>query len=405
MLRNLKGRIVASLDIGSSKIICAISLINGEKVDLVGFSHIESRGISSGSISDMKMAQKSIINAVTQAERMAGVNIENLIVNISASLVKSHRLEESVKVSSSMVKSYDINNLAGKVRNTFRREDRELINLIPLHYKIDDSHPIHNPRYMSGKKLTAKFHAVSTSKTTITNIENCLKSCQLSVQNYIVDSYASAISCLSENENNVGTLLIDIGFDVSSFALIVDGKLLYVDSVLIAGNHITKDIATVLGVDFEAAEKVKNLHAGLILSKRAQKELIALEGEHDSITITKEELNEVISCRIEEIFEQIKGKMLQEKVPEFLVNNVVLTGGTSTIVGCDKLCEEVFNKNCRIGYPSALKDIPEELDSTSYSSIVGMIIFAKNLLMRQKFKNTHNNKGGWVKNLIDWIVS
>ncbi len=404
-----KGKIIACLDIGSSKLMCVIAAIDNETIKILGYSHKESRGISAGAISDMRLAQKSITNAVSEAERMAGLNIGRLLVSISGHQVKSNRIEENVKIASEMVKSSDISSLAGKVRNQFRREHREMIHLIPLQYHIDDSSPVQNPRYMSGNKLFAKFHAVSTSQTTIRNIENCLKRCQLSINNYIVEPYASSLACLSENEMNLGTLLIDFGGDVTSFSLLLEGKLVYVGSVPIGGNHITKDIATILGINFNIAEKIKNLNATLLISPIEENEIIKFritDNENNSMMkFTKRELCEIMTCRIEEILEATKETIEKSGVPSFLINNIVLTGGVCAIIGIDKLSQEIFEKNVRIGFPSQIKDIPEELDFPIYSCALGMLYFSKNLLLREKIKGSFEIKGGWFKTLIDKLAS
>jgi cell division protein FtsA len=408
MPKGSKGKIVACIDIGSSKLMCIIASIDGEKIKILGYAHKEAKGISAGAISDMRLAQKSITNTVCEAERMAGINVERLVVSLSANQVKSSRIEESIKISSSMVKSSDITNLAAKVRSQFRRNNREMIHLIPLQYRIDDSLPVQNPRYMSGNKLFAKFHAIATSKTTILNIENCLKRCQLSVNNYIVEPYASSLSCLSQNETSLGTLLIDFGADTTSFALMLEGKLVYVNSVAIGGNHITKDISTILGIDFFKAEKVKNLNATLVINQIEAKEVIKfanLEDQENVAKLTRGELCEIISCRIEEILESVKETIEKSGVPESLISNIVLTGGVSAIIGIEKICEDIFEKNVRDGFPQNLKEIPEELDFPTYSCALGMLIFIKNLLLRERIKGGFEVKSGWVRNFIEKIVS
>jgi cell division protein FtsA len=187
MSKNLKkGKITACLDMGSSKLVCIIASITNDDVQILGYGHKESKGIAASAISDMTLAQKSITNVVSEAERMAGFNIDRLLVGISGSQVVSTRKEVSTKIASDIVKTSDIAVLAAKVRAEFKKNNREIIHLIPLQYRIDDSAPVVNPRYMSGEKLYAKFHVVSTSQTTIKNIENCLRRCQLSVNNYIV---------------------------------------------------------------------------------------------------------------------------------------------------------------------------------------------------------------------------
>lgn len=404
-----KGKIIACLDIGSSKLMCLIAIIDNEDIKILGYSHKASHGIVGGAISDMRLAQKSIINAVSEAERMAGLNIERLLVSISGNQVTSSRKEEGIKIASGTVKSSDITNLASKIRFEYRRNNREMIHLIPLQYHIDDSSPVQNPRYMSGNKLFAKFHAISTSKTTIRNIENCLKRCQLSVNNYIIEPYASALSCLNENEMNLGSLVIDVGGDVTSFCLLLEGKLVYSGSIAIGGNHITKDISTILGINFNAAEKIKNLNSSLLISPIEEKELIKFKmTENDSpamYKITRSELCEIISSRIEEIFESIKTSMSKAGVPSFLVNNIVLTGGVCAVIGIDKLAEKIFDKDVKIGYPKQLPSLIPELDFPNYACALGMLIFSKNLLLKEKIKGGFEIKTSWFRSFIEKLVA
>ncbi len=410
MAKNLhKGKIVACLDMGSSKLMCIIAAVDNDAIKILGYSHKESRGIVGGAISDMRLAQKSITNTVAEAERMAGLNIERLLIGLSGSQVQSNRKEESIKISSDMVKSSDVNNLANKVRLEFRKNNREMIHLIPMQYRIDDTSPVQNPRYMSGEKLFAKFHTVSTSQTTIRNIENCLRRCQLSINNYVVEPYASALACLSENEMEVGSLLIDIGGDVTSFSLIMEGKLVYMGHVPIGGNHITKDIATILNINHYAAEKIKNLNNSLIISPLEERETIKFrmnESEAmNAIKITRSELRDIIKSRLEEIIESTKEMLEKSGVPSFLVNNIVITGGCSSIVGIDKLTAEIFARNVRIGYPTQLEEIPNELAFPTYSCALGMLVFLRNLYLKEKIKDGFESRNSWFKRFIDKLVS
>ena len=187
MTKNLKkGKIVACLDMGSSKVVCLIASIDNGEVRILGYGHKESKGIMGSAVSDMRLAQKAVTNAVAEAERMAGLNIDRLLVGISGSQVKSSRKEVSAKIVSDIVKASDITSLANMVRSKFKKKNREVIHLIPLQYRIDNLAPVENPRYMSGEKLYAKFHIISTPQAVIKNIENCLRKCQISVNNYIL---------------------------------------------------------------------------------------------------------------------------------------------------------------------------------------------------------------------------
>ena len=404
-----KGKIVACLDMGSSKLSCLIASIDNGEVKILGYGHKESKGIVGSAISDMRLAQKSITNVVSEAERMAGFNIDRLLLGISGSQVVSNRKEVSVKIASDIVKASDIVNLANKVRAEFKKNNREIIHLIPLQYRIDDSLPVQNPRYMSGEVLYAKFHVVSTSQTTIKNIENCLRRCQLSVSNYVVEPYASTLSCLNDNETNLGTLLIDIGGSSTSFCIIADEKLSYVGHSPIGGSHITKDISTILNINFDTAEKIKSLNSSLLISPIEEREIIKLKlfDQNDAaelIRITRAELRDIIKARLEEMFESVKSILEKSGVPLYLLSNIVLTGGVTSITGIDRLAAEILNKNVRIGYPAKLNGVSSEILNPAHACCLGMLVFLKNLYLKEKIKDGFESKNSWFKRLIERLV-
>lgn len=404
-----KGKIVACLDMGSSKLVCMIASITNDDVQIVGYGHKESRGILASAISDMRLAQKSITNVVSEAERMAGFNIDRLLIGISGSQVISTRKEVSTKIASDIVKASDIAVLAAKIRAEFKKNNREIIHLIPLQYRIDDSAPVVNPRYMSGETLYAKFHVVSTSQTTIKNIENCLRRCQLSVNNYVVEPYVSGLSCLSDNEMDLGSLLIDIGGSSTSFSIILEGKLIHVGHSPIGGVHITKDISTILNISFDAAEKIKNLNSSLLISPIEEREMIKMKfidsDTQEMIQITRAELRDIIQSRLEEMFESVKTILEKSGISVYKLGNIVLTGGVTSIVGIDKLASEIFEKNVRIGYPNKLESVASEVLNPTHSCSLGMLVFLRNLHLKEKIKDGFESKNSWFARLIEKLAA
>ena len=406
--KNLKT--VACLDIGSSKMLCIIANIGNDGIEILGYSHKESRGIAFGAISDIKLAQKSITNVIAEAERMAGLNVDKILVGISGSQLLSTRKDVVDKILKGVVKQSDITNSVSKVRLEYSKSLKEPIHLIPINYRIDDSPAIVNPRQMMGQKLYSRFHVISASKTVISNIENCLKHCQLSVGSYVAEPYASALASLSENELNLGSLVIDIGGSASSFCIMYEEKLYHVGHVMIGGQNITKDISTILGVRIDVAEKIKNLNNTLIISPIEEKEVIKFrssEGlEEQSIaSISREDLKNIIESRLAEIFENIKANLEKAHIPLGMLPNIVLTGGVASTIGIDKLASEIFKKNVRIGYPSKFNLAPNELMNTSSSCALGMLIFLRNKTLNNKLIDGYESKNNWFKKLLDKLVS
>ena len=405
-----KGKIVSCLDMGSSKLICIIANVHNDYIEILGYGHKESRGINASAISDMRLAQKSINSVIAEAERMAGFNISKLMIGISGSQVVSNRKEVGCKINSDLVKDIDIVNLTNKVRSEFKKNNREIIHLIPIHYRIDDSSAIVNPRFMSGINLFSKFHVISTSQTTIKNIENCFKRCQVSINNYMVEPYASALACLSQNEMELGTLLIDIGGSSTSFCIVVEDKLVFVGSSPIGGDLITKDIATILGINMSLAEKIKNLNASLFISPIEEKEIIKYRlqdslTEASMIRITRIELRDIIQSRLEELLESVKSSLEQSKIPYSLMPNIVITGGVASILGIDKLASDIFKKSAKIGYPTKFNNAPTEIINPTNSCALGMLVYLRNNYLKEKNKESIDNKGNWFKRFLDKIIA
>lgn len=402
------GKIVACLDMGSSKLVCIIASIDDDEVRIIGYGHKEAKGMIGSVITDMRLAQKSIIGVVSQAERMAGLNIEEILVSISANQTKSFYEIARTKISSDSVRNCDILSLTEKVRLDFKKNNQEVIHLIPLEYNIDNSYSVDNPRYMSGSELSAKFHVISAPRSIIQNIENCLKKCQISVNSYVVDCYASSLSCLNDTEKNLRTLLIDIGSHFTSFCLYSESKLAYINCINLGGFNLTKDVATILNLNIEEAEKIKNLNSSLIINSHEKKELIKLgfgNYNRDLLSISRDEFREIIQSRLEEVFFTIKSILERQSIQIDMISNIVLTGGATASVGIDKIVSNIFAKNVRIGYPTRYKSVINDIFNSNNCCSFGMINFLYAIHKKELARNMVNSQNSWFKKLFDKVVN
>ena len=404
-----KGKVVACLDIGTTKLVCLIATIIGQEIKILGYGYRKSKGIVASAISDMKLAQKSITDVVCDAEKMAGFNIDRLVIGLSGTQTLSQKKVIKSKITSDMVKNSDITNLANNIRLQYKKNNREVIHLIPLQYCIDDSNPVKNPRYMTGKFLSAKFHIISTSSTTTKNIENCLRRCQLSVYNYIAESYSSALSSLTDNELSLGTAIIDIGGGDTSFAIVTNNNLVYTSNFPIGGTHITRDIAIILNVDFDTAETIKNLNNSLSLNPVEKKETINFQTNDADILnfskITKNDLKKIVESRLEEIFETIKNKMENAGYGTFAINSLVLTGGVANTIGIENVVNRIFKKPIRIARPNRIANLPESFYDPSFCSVFGMLNFLKNIYLKENIRDGFETRNGFLKKIIDKLMS
>lgn len=178
---------------------------------------------------------------------------------------------------------------------------------------------------------------------------------------------------------------------------------------MLGGFNITKDISTILSVNIDVAEKVKNLNNSLIISPIEEKEIIKFRSvdnpEESTIArISREDLRNIIESRLAEIFESIKANLDKSNIPLHMIPSIVLTGGVASTIGIDKLASEIFKKNVRIGYPAKFNLAPNELINTSSTCALGMLLFLRESMLNEKNSDDFE-KNNWFKKLLDKLVS
>jgi len=401
-------KIIAALDLGANKTVCLIGYVNSmDKICIKGIGHQKSMGIMNGTIIDIKATVQSVISAISMAEKMAGYNIDKIVVNLSGQHITSKNVRAKLNLNGKTISQKDISSLAQNVVNAFKAKGKEMVHLIPIDYTVDESSGIRNPRNMIGDLLAIDFHTVVTNENNIKNIKQCIKKTPLTINNYISSAYASALACLDENEMETGTLLVDIGGSNSSFCLIYDNKFLYNSNIPIGGINITKDIALILNIDFSIAEKIKTLNANLILNSNEENELIKIGIYNDAsfkVANTKRKIiNNIYKSRIEEIMKMIYDKLGKQKLDGF-IRNIVITGGTSLTPGLDAFVNKLTKKPVRIGSPDYViasnPILVKNLQNPIYSCSVGTLKFLQKISQQKKLEDFKSIGNSRVKRLF-----
>lgn len=400
--------IIASLDVGTSKVICLIATLNHNgEMTIIGAGHQKSLGIENGNLVDIQAAKGAIISAVSMAEKMSGYNLEQVVVSMSGkNLHSEHKVVRNL-ISSGMIKTTDINAIADRVYADFKREGKQLIHLFPIKYIIDDVLDVKNPNMMCGKKLASHFQAVTNSLPTIANFGNCFKKCQLTVRNYVAEAYASALACLNQNEKELGALVLDIGAGDTTFAVFSQGRFVHLGWIPLGGDMMTKDIAAMLSVSMEKAELLKIRNANLSMSYEEANGLIDIDIDGDEdfkiAGMKKSELNDIIRYRLEDILDLVKQFLKRQKLDTLLGSgNIILTGGTAAIPGIDSFVHERMQRSTRIGYITNISEDRHILKSSdfynpSFTAAVGMLLFVKNQIVKddQSIDFSNRKKGLW----------
>jgi cell division protein FtsA len=396
--------IVNILDIGASKIVCLTVLVDFlHAPKILGVGHQLSQGIGIGGvITDIKNLEKSIVSAVSQAEKSSGRNIEEVLINFSGSKLKSLYAEIELDISGGEVVDKDLSRINEMAFQNYSDENNDIIQSVPVSYEIDGIVGIINPAFMYGKKLKAYLNLVVQSPTVSHNFFNCLSRCHLNVSGVIPSAYASALAVLSHDEMQNGVIMLDIGESNCDVAIFVDGKMCYTLCLPFGGSLITRDIQQIFSLSKAVAERVKVLYGSIFFESDNKRDTIDLfdivdvEDDGAGNYIQKHKLCEIIYARVREIFVYLENVFQHDKNAKKFYNkaknNIVLTGGTSNLLGISELAKNVFGARVRVVKPKSIHNMPLEHQQPQFSTAYGLIAHAvsHNKLNSSEFRQFDN---------------
>ena len=373
-MRKQKSNVVAILDIGSSKIICLIAKIWGrDRYEVIGVSHKASVCMRAGVISDMQAMEKTIQQAVYEAEAIARERISGYYISISPNCLLSRRTSSRVSVAGHEITYKDINKILFDVLEQYKKQNLEVVHSFPYEYTIDGNGGVTTPLGMYGDELLCNMHIISGTSNNLLNLARCLSKCTNNIDGYIASTYAAGLASLTDDEMNVGVTMLEFGAGTTSISMFEHGQMIYTDAIPIVGLHITNDIARCLCTSTMNAERIKNLYGGVVSTDSDVHEIIEvlLSDENDITNISRELLIDIIRARIEELIEMIISKVEESDVQP--PRKVVIAGGGARLSGLKELLSHVLNTRVRVAY--SIKDIPGlEENNLEFATAAGMLL-------------------------------
>lgn len=403
---------VAALDIGSSKVCCIIAKISRDKrINVVGYGYNASKGIKNGIITDINQATLSVCNAVETAEQMANERIDRVIVNVSGDKIKSVIKSASISINKNRpISEVDINKVIEKGIHKINVEGNELIHCLPMSYRCDGGEEIKDPRNIFGENLSVDILLGLIPDIMFRNINTVIENAHLEIAEKAFSAYASGLSCLVEDEMELGATVVDIGGGTTSICSFKHGHPTYFSALPVGGNNVTNDIAWGLTTSFTHAERLKTLHGCAFLTSKDKEETINVYpvGEEDDSSIKqvpKAELISIITPRIEEIFELVNHKLDEHGLRGNSSHRVVLTGGGSHLSGIRDVAGMILDKQVRLGKPRNVLNLPDNLYNPAFSTAVGLLQFAINYSEKKpgKIINKPTHSGTSFGKIFGWM--
>ena len=401
---------IAVLDIGTTKIVCLIAdTAEDGSFAVTGVGHQLARGIKSGVITDIVEAGTSITAAVHAAEQMAGVTVEDVIVSVNGTNMKSRHVSVELDVLADGVSDADIADIIHEGCASLRGVDAAVLHCFPSHYTLDGTRGLKDPRGMIGKKLGADLQIITAREQFLSNLNACIARSHLNISDYVLAGHASAMSALEKDEMDLGVTLIDMGGGVTSFSVFAGGRNIYSDTVPIGGNHVTNDIAQGLSTSLHHAERLKTLHGSAINSVKDSEVMIDVPqlGEHEEdepTTMPRAMLVGVIRPRMEEIFELIRGKLEASGVDKLAGRRCVITGGASQMLGVGDLAARMLSKQVRKGKPAPIPGLAEAVSGPAFSTVIGMLNYTRHRSWEEEILTASKARRGFFpERVLNWF--
>lgn len=375
MAKPKQDEIIVGLDIGTTKIAAIVGEVTEDGVDIIGIGTAASKGLRKGVVVNIDATVNAIQKAIVEAENMAGCEISTVYAAISGGHIRGLNSHGVVAVKDKEIREQDIARVIEAAKAMAIPMDREVLHVLPQQYIIDDQDGIRDPLGMSGVRLEAKVHIVTTAVTSAQNVVKCANRCGLQVADIVLEPLASAESVIEDDERELGVALIDIGGGTADIALFIDGAIVHTAVLPLGGGHVTNDIAVGLRTPLDAAEKIKKKYGCALpaLIKDDETMEVPSVGGRDPRILARKLLVRIVEPRIEEIFEHIRNEIQRSGYFESLAAGVVLTGGATIMEGVPELAEDVLGIPARRGLPSGIGGLIDVVRSPAYSTGVGLI--------------------------------
>ena len=408
-----RSKVVASIDIGNSRIRIVVGLMNPESpvINIIGVGVAPSTGLRKGAVIDVEETINSITSALEDAERMAGEPINHVFLGIGGNHIGSINSKGVIAVSQAEneIVEDDVDRVLEAAQAVTIPSNRRILRIIPKSFTVDEQKGIKYPVGMTGIRLEVETHMVTGFEPVIKNLEKCVLQSGVDIDDIIPTCLASAEAVLSKRQKELGVVVVDIGCGGTSICAFEDGSTLHTGVIPVGGENVTNDLAIGLRTSIDTAEKVKVEYGTMLPEDVNERETIDLSmlSKIDTHVVSKKQVAEIIHARYHEIFSFVREELKKINRDGMLPAGVVLTGAAAKMPGAVELAREVLNLPTQIGFPQNYDGVVDKIDDPSYSTAIGLLLWGSRFQGRPHsgLKGLNFKKGlsgivGWFKNLV-----
>ena len=372
--------IIVGLEIGTSK-VCAVvgDLSQDGALNIVGLGQSRSRGVRKGEIADTPLAEEDVRQAIVEAEQMADVEIRSVYLGVTGGHVRgfNNRGVHPVVSADREISEQDVQDVIKNAKTINLPAQNHVIHAIRQHFLVDGQDGITNPVGMLGARVEVDVHVIHGSLNRLQNAIRTVKGLQLEVDDIIFTGLASSLALLSNEQKELGSLVIDIGGGATEYVVYSNGIIKHTGVLAVGGDHVSNDLAYGLKVPLSRAEQLKIEHGNAVLEEKAKGQTVTIGNEVGlpAKILNLENLHCIMSLRLEEIFKLILQDLEQSGSLDYLRAGVFLCGGAARTPQIARLAEDILQMPVSLGKTNSISGLKSALDQPEFATAIGLVKF------------------------------
>jgi cell division protein FtsA len=397
-----QARIIAGLDIGTTKVACAIGRYDNGRLDIIGVGTAPNTGMRHGVVVNIDATTEAIKKAKDEAELMAGSRVETVWLAVGGQHIQSMASSGMVAIRHKEVQQEDIDRVIEAAKAVAIPQDRQVLHVLPQDFKIDGQVGIFDPIGMNGVRLEASVFIVTGSIAVIQNATKCTQRAGIKVEGLVLSPLASALAVLSADEKNLGVCVVDMGGGTCDMITFFQGSVIHTGLLPVGGHNFTHDVAIGLKTTQNFGENLKRKFGCALPEMVSEDEAIEVEsvGGRKPRTLMRRDLCEVLEARSEETLELIHQALEEKGLLSKLGSGVVLTGGGSLLHGLIEMGDFVLDVPVRRGWPEKVGGLVDVVRQPSCSTVVGLMLYGLSQEKESGIRHATEVKvGDWTKKM------
>jgi cell division protein FtsA len=410
---NRKNDVIATMDLGTTKVTVLVAEVGEGGLAVLGVGTAESEGLRKGMVTSIGKTVEAIRKAKHDAEQMSGYLISEVVAGVGGTHVVGVNNHAMISAKGQEITRNDVRRVLDLATQFSIPVDREVINVLPQQYVVDEHDGIKDPVGMSGVRLDVDVHLVTAARAAIDNILKCAERSGMQVLEFVANPVASALAVLEDNERELGAVVLDLGGGSGGLSVWANGSLLHTGVIGAGGNLITRDIATGLRTPAACAEDLKTKYGsawGKMVAAGETIEVPGVGGRPDK-SLSRHVLTEIIEPRVIEIYGLARREIQKTGLDDLLAGGMVITGGAAQMPGMVELGDELLNMPVRLGVPRGVKGLASILGNPSLSTAYGLAVYAAlphrgdipHAMLPVRQLKARSGFTGWIKKAVGFL--